>query len=77
MIERLSYEQSNRLKRLKEWRASLGEAFCLDSSLLWPTPSLERLARAPDSLDVELASGNIRLWQRENFISSLKAVLKS
>ena len=76
-VERVSQEQLRRLSRLKAWRASLGTALSLDPALLWPTTSLERLARAPDTLGVELTSANIRHWQREHFASSLHAYLES
>jgi ribonuclease D len=66
-----------RLDLLKEWRAAFSTALSLDPSLVWPTPSLERLARTPESLDVELASGVIRRWQGDNFASSLRSRVKS
>ncbi|MCX6003495.1 MAG: HRDC domain-containing protein [Chloroflexi bacterium] len=72
-----SDEQKKRLNRLKEWRTSLAATLSLDPSLLWPTVSLERLARAPDTLGIELSSTNIRRWQRDNFAASLYAYLKS
>ncbi len=75
--ERVSHEQIQRLSRLKAWRASLSATLSLDPSLLWPTASLERLAKAPDTLGVELTSANIRRWQRDHFASSLHAYLES
>jgi len=75
--ERVSPEQIQRLSRLKVWRASLAAALSLDPSLLWPTTSLERLAKAPDTLGVEFTSANIRRWQHDHFASSLHAYLKS
>ena len=75
--ERVSQEQTQRLSRLKAWRASLSSTLSLDPSLLWPTASLERLAKAPGSIDVELISTNIRRWQRDHFASSLHAYLES
>ncbi len=75
--ERVSQEQIQRLSRLKAWRASQSGTLSLDPSLLWPTASLERLAKAPDTLDVELTSANIRRWQRDHFASSLHAYLES
>ena len=70
-----SEEQVQRLRRLKEWRTSLGSSLSLDPSLLWPLTSLERLAKAPDTLSVELISDNIRHWQRDVAASSLQACL--
>jgi len=72
---RASKEQVQRLIRLKEWRTSLGSRLSLDPSLLWPLTSLERLAKAPDTLSVELASDGIRHWQRDVVASSLQACL--
>jgi len=74
---RTSEEQVQRLSRLKEWRTSLGSSLSLDPSLLWPLTSLERLAKAPDTLSVELTSGNIRHWQHDVVVPSLHAYLKS
>ena len=64
-----------RLKRLKAWRNQLGQDLHLDASLLWPTGSLERLSRCPRSLDSELDSPEIRVWQRREFGESLGRVL--
>ena len=77
IVERLSQEQLTRLSRLKAWRASLSATLSLDPSLLWPTASLERLAKAPDTLGVEILSANIRRWQRDEFASSLHTYLES
>ncbi len=76
-IERPSPEQIQRLSHLKAWRAPISAALALDPSLVWPTVSLERLARAPETFDAELASANIRQWQRERFATSLQACLGS
>ncbi len=72
---RASEEQVQRLSRLKEWRRSLGSSLSLDPSLLWPLTSLERLAKAPDTLSIELSSDDIRHWQCDDFASSLQACL--
>ncbi len=74
--ERVSHEQTQRLSRLKAWRASLSATLSLEPFFLWPTASLERLAKAPDTPGVEFASANIRRWQRDHFASSLHAYLK-
>jgi len=74
---RASEEQVQRLSRLKEWRTSLGASLSLDPSLLWPLTSLERLAKAPDTLSVELTSDEIRHWQSDVVASSLQARLES
>ena len=75
--ERVSREQLERLRCLKEWRLSQGEALSVDPTLLWPMASLERLSRAPDTFTVELTSENIRRWQRDNLASSLRTYLQS
>lgn len=67
--------ESKRLTHLKAWRTSLGSSLSLDPSLLWPLASLERLAKAPDTLSVELTSGSIRSWQRNVVASSLQDCL--
>ncbi len=72
---RASEEQVQRLSRLRDWRTSLGSSLSLDPSLLWPLTSLERLAKAPDTLSVELTSDEIRHWQRDVVASSLQACL--
>jgi len=74
---RASEEQFQRLRRLKEWRISLGSSLSLDPSLLWPLTSLERLAKAPDTVSIEFTSDNIRHWQRDVVASSLQACLES
>ncbi|MFC2071485.1 ribonuclease D [Chloroflexota bacterium] len=74
---RASGEQVQRLSRLKEWRTSLGSRLSLDPSLLWPLTSFERLAKAPDTLSVELTSDNIRHWQRDVVAPSLQDCLES
>jgi len=74
---RAGKEQVQRLSHLKEWRTSLGSSLSLDPSLLWPLTSLERLAKAPDTLSVELTSDSIRHWQRDVVVSSLQACLES
>ena len=65
--------QIERLKALKAWRAEHGERLDLDPALLWPMPSLERLAREPDAWGDEIASSTaIRRWQREELGESLR-----
>jgi ribonuclease D len=75
--ERMSQEQVQRLDRLKAWRTSLGVTLSLDPSLLWPRASLERIAKSPDTFDTEIASADIRRWQRDLFTTALSAYLKS
>ena len=75
--EPLNPGQLRLLACLKTWRESLGQGLCLDPSLLWPTVSLERLAKAPGSLTAELNSANVRDWQRREFSISLEIYLKA
>ncbi len=75
--ERATKKQVQRLSRLKKWRTSLGSSLSLDPSLLWPLTSLKQLAKAPDTLSIELTSDNIRHWQRNVVASSLQACLES
>ena len=66
-----------RLRDLKGWRSQLGEDLGLNPGLLWPAVSLERLARHPDSLDAEMASADVRRWQRREFGGSIRTVLET
>ena len=70
-------QSGERMNRLKQWRKSLGEELGLDPSLLWPTASLTRLARNPDSLREELGSEEVRKWQASEFEPSLRGLLSS
>ena len=75
--ERMGAKEQERLKRLKAWKTSISVSLSLGPSLIWPTVSLERISIAPNTLDIELKSGDIRHWQRERFASSLSILLKS
>ncbi len=71
-------ERSNvRLKELKEWRKSLGDAISVDPSLLWPTNSLNRLSRDLSSFEEEISEPEVRKWQVMEFGSRLKEKLAS
>ena len=66
-------EKANiRLKDLKEWRKAIGENLEVDPSLLWPTNSLNRLSRNPDSFETEVYETEIRSWQRLEFGNKLE-----
>ena len=70
-------ERSNKsLRELKLWRKSLGEDLEVDPSLLWPTSSLTRLARDPESLFQEFESDEVRDWQAEEFGNKLEVFSK-
>jgi ribonuclease D len=73
---RPSAVEAERLNKLKEWRIAEGEKLSMDPSLLWPMRSLERLAREPESFDGELASPDIRRWQRGEFEAAVRALLE-
>ncbi|MDA1036557.1 MAG: HRDC domain-containing protein, partial [Chloroflexi bacterium] len=73
---RLSPEQEQLLKVLKDWRNKHGEEIKLDPSLLWPMRSFERLARDPASFDEELALGDVRNWQRDEYGTAVRALLQ-
>lgn len=71
-------ERANvRLKELKEWRKSLGDAISVDPSLLWPTSSLNRLSRDLSSFEEEISEPEVRKWQVMEFGSRLKEKLAS
>lgn len=71
-------ERANvRLKELKEWRKSLGDAISVDPSLLWPTNSLNRLSRDLSSFEEEISEPEVRKWQVMEFGSRLKEKLAS
>jgi ribonuclease D len=72
---RTSAIETERLKHLKNWRRVLAGRLSIDESLVWPTKSLDRLARAPDKLDIELQSTETRKWQALQFSASLRALL--
>ncbi|MCH8974046.1 MAG: ribonuclease D, partial [Chloroflexi bacterium] len=64
-----------RLARLKAWRQAHGKRLALDPALLWPARSLERLARAPDTLGAEQRSSDVRRWQAAELGASLRELL--
>lgn len=66
-----------RLQRLKEWRTGHGKRLVLDSGLLWPAISLERLSIRPDTLDDELGAPEVRDWQRRELAESLRGQLQT
>ena len=65
----------DRLQMLKKWRSNLGMQLSIDPALVWPMASLERLGKAPLTLDAELQSPEVRQWQCEQFATSLGASL--
>ena len=67
--------EAERLQGLKAWRSNEGERLGLDPALLWPMPSLERLARAPETLEAELGAPEVRRWQGRHIAPALRAYL--
>ena len=67
--EHWSQASRERLKELKRWRGVVSENLGMAVSHIWPTPSLERIALRPESMEHELAGGEgeVRRWQREEF----------
>ncbi len=74
-LPRLTSAEAKRLARLKAWRQAHGKRLALDPALLWPARSLERLARAPRTLDAETRSSDVRRWQAAEFGASLRELL--
>ena len=66
---------SQRLDKLKAWRAEHAKRLSLAVGLLWPMASLQRIATLPDDLDSELEASEIRRWQREEFENSLRQLV--
>ena len=64
-----------RLQRLKKWRTAQANSLSIEPSLVWPMISLERLAKAPGSVSVEVESSEVRNWQREQFLEHLSLAL--
>lgn len=65
-----------RLRSLKDWRAGCAKRLGLQTGLVWPAASLERLALRPRELRAELAGDGIRRWQREQLGDSLAAAVE-
>ena len=58
------------LQSLKRRRTEIGAALDLDPALIWPAPSLERMALAPEEWRIEIEEGGaaeVRAWQRREF----------
>jgi ribonuclease D len=76
-LPRPTHDEAERLKKLKDWRTAEGEKRSMDPSLLWPMRSLERLAHDPKAIEDELASPDVRRWQRHEFEPAIRAVVAS
>ncbi len=65
-------EKANaRFRELKLWRKNIGDGLGLDPSLLWPTLSLKRLSKSPNSIQTEFQDEIVRKWQVEEFGNDL------
>jgi ribonuclease D len=76
-FEPMTAEQLRRFAGLKAWRAEIAAKLALDPALLWPTPSLQQLAKEPEIINRENINSNVRQWQYVEFASSLRAYLKT
>ena len=68
---RMQTAERQRLEELKLWRKAHGSNLSIDPSLVWPTVSLERLARDPGAIGKEMASPDVRRWQSAEFGKSM------
>ncbi len=70
----------DRFAALKKWRNERAQSMGLDPALLWPTGSLERLAKYPRLLDEEMSSAGttgVRRWQQGACGEEMRALLKT
>ena len=66
---------SQRLDKLKAWRAEHAKRLSLAVGLLWPMVSMQRLATFPGDWETELEAPEIRQWQRDEFQDSLRQLV--
>jgi ribonuclease D len=71
----LNEAQMRTLAGLKSWRIGLGTRLSLEPFLVWPTPSLTRIARDPGALETEIMSEDVRDWQRTEIAPLLRVFL--
>lgn len=64
------------LDRLKKWRTAQGKSLTLDPALIWPMQNLKSIAGAPHDMDKAMCSPEVRHWQRVEFETSLRQVLR-
>lgn len=65
-------KEQERLKALKDWRATRASELTMDPALVWPMTNLERLAREPNTILRESEFPELRKWQIEKFGKSLQ-----
>ncbi len=75
-LRRPSAKETERLKKLREWRTAEAKRAGMDPSLVWPMVSLDRLSRSPGNLEEESALGDVRRWQTVEFSASLRGALE-
>ncbi len=73
---RLSTSARKKLSALKEWRGEHAAQLKINPGLVWPAPSLTRLATRPDSFADEMESPEVRKWQRRELEASLRAFVQ-
>ena len=71
-IPRLDSAAKKRLVALRTWRQGIGADLSITPSLVWPSASLERLARHPESAVAEFTHPEVRRWQAAEFGHSLE-----
>lgn len=71
-------EAQARLQSLKLWRSRQAASLGLDPALVWPAPSLERLALSWNGSTAEspdVGAPEVRSWQRHEFSQELRQAL--
>ena len=63
------------LKSLKEWRDNWSKILSVEAGFLWPMVSLQRLAKNPNSLNIECQGDDVRKWQQNKFQKSITNLL--
>ncbi len=73
-------ESRGLLQALKQRRTEIGEGLSVDPSLVWPAPSLERMALDPEQWLRETAENGateVRNWQRREFAERWADVMET
>ncbi|PZC45218.1 MAG: ribonuclease D [Chloroflexi bacterium] len=69
-------DQKKRLELLKFWRINMGAELNIDPSLVWPAPSLERIAMDTTLIKNEINSSEVRRWQVKAFLKNLSVFIQ-
>jgi ribonuclease D len=70
----------NRFASLKKWRDERARSLGLEPAPLWPTGSLERLAKYPNVVDEEIGGTSktgVRRWQQDAYGEEVRKLLKT